>query len=1489
MPFKPDKNGNLVYVENYTPKYTQLPNTLGVDLKKYEDYSPNEIVKGPFDQKQWDDQRAESQSGLAKFTNSVGQGLGTFGTALASTVTALGSGVVALGSEAISEGEAEGMDIFLNNPIMKGINEFDTYLKENLLPTYYTQEQQESLFSAATGTDLLNGLGFLASNIIPNAAVTKLFGSLGKMTNAAKAGKLVSILDKAADVGTITNAEKQLLSGVGKYFEKAPAVIGAAVGRVGESAMEAYGTYEQVKQSLEAESQLAQQELEIYGKTDKRILTPEQIEIEAKKQRDNVFGGNMALAVSDMMQFTRWFKGDNITNRLVKDGFKTTVKEVGKADLIKSLIKESSQEAAEEGFQFLLSKGAEKSAKGKSFIHGVSEASGELFTTIEGQKSMLLGAILGGGVSAAFNIRNEKELRPQLQQLANNLTLTGNVNNKYITTPEGEKVINPQFSKMATNFMFYEQQKQKAIEEGNQQAYDIAEKMQFSDLVSAKQDAGQLEEFIDELKQMGNSSIEEVESMFGELPIRNGRKVTPQEIVNDKIQLAERVKELNEGLSKLPNLQNQNKSTFNLIRHNLFTQETLRNEIGNIDLKIANVKSRAVNEYNLNTGEVQIGKLLPFDELELKGLEETRNIIFDVYAETTKKFNSYIANPKLAEKQVEKTQEDIVKEVVKQKEEEAKEVETKIQEKEVVDKNGNIFTIIDENPDGSLVLENQEGNIFTQSKEEFTKNFIQPKEELDNEETNDIEVSPEDERLQENLDRFIDPNSAKKENILASSGQAIQLDGNEILIENGEALLREEFKQQTEVFNKPTTSNNIVTSPSDKPNLVQFKAEIAEIEDLEETNKRREANGLTSLTQQDLESDEFIPIKLTFVFNGRANNDITHFFHTPDYYYKTAEYEEIESSTDDTEIKEQLHKYNLEKYKFIRSNLVKAIKENKSVILNTVSKSSGVLNYNPKVDGIRKTSSVLEVFESSNTIDFISPKSHNLYIMDNGKAQQLKTKGLRVVTNVEQLEDDTYKITTLDSVLGKNEFISTFPFTLGEMLYDIISPNGSVMTKSPFSKKSFTIEQIDNMASLILQKLMNGNIIEVNGLETSIIGTESNPGIIDSLIYVGTVKSKSPEAINSQLVFGKDGTLILGKQKITKEDPEAYNKIKAHLLQYKSKPQFKMRSKDIESFGIPVETEKGWKVEKPTSYLNFMFKGENALIQTALNKTKFVNTYFNFATDTNGNLLIESKKGISKESSQVEADKTNIEAKKADIEKRRQELNNKNEKFWEQITAIIAEEVADGDNLINKLIKDIQLPANTRINNWALEELNGKLWEGKNISGKEEEFFGKENWDKIKEAKKQFDIEFKKIEDSNLAKIKLIEQKQSNLLNTIDGLELRKAWSFGLIEEPNVVGLDETNFISKETEFKNGDSVETNNYEGYYYLSKPDKDGEWYEQIIGKTEKEVEDKINAKYDAELDALKEQKDNTTINNLVKQKENECKTGTPSDLTGFDLFD
>ena len=213
-----------------------------------------------------------------------------------------------------------------------------------------------------------------------------------------------------------------------------------------------------------------------------------------------------------------------------------------------------------------------------------------------------------------------------------------------------------------------------------------------------------------------------------------------------------------------------------------------------------------------------------------------------------------------------------------------------------------------------------------------------------------------------------------------------------------------------------------------------------------------------------------------------------------------------------------------------------------------------------------------------------------------------------------------------------------------------------------------------------------------------------------------------------------------------------------------------------------------------------------------------------------------------------------VSGTEADLEKRNKETNVKYLDLDTQLDAIYNKEIIDRDNLINKLIQDIPLPKNARINNWSLEELNGKEWEAIGVRGKEEEYFGKENWDKIKEAKKEFDVQFKKIEDSNLVKINLIEQKQSDLLSTINGLELRKAWSFGLIEESTILGLDETNYIDKETEYKNDELVEKDTYIGYYYLPNIDvenKERERVEDITGKTIEEVKNKINAKYAAEL--------------------------------------
>jgi hypothetical protein len=216
----------------------------------------------------------------------------------------------------------------------------------------------------------------------------------------------------------------------------------------------------------------------------------------------------------------------------------------------------------------------------------------------------------------------------------------------------------------------------------------------------------------------------------------------------------------------------------------------------------------------------------------------------------------------------------------------------------------------------------------------------------------------------------------------------------------------------------------------------------------------------------------------------------------------------------------------------------------------------------------------------------------------------------------------------------------------------------------------------------------------------------------------------------------------------------------------------------------------------------------------------------------------------------------------SDVEKNIQEANSNFSKLQDQIDIIYYGEIDERNAIISKVIKDISLPQNTRINNWTLEELVDNEWIPRKIDN-QEEFFGKENWIKLKEAKKQFDLEFKKIGDSNLEKINKLEEKQRYILSTPIGIQLRKAWSFGKIEEPNIIGLDSTNFIEKETKFVKGELIEKDNYIGYYYLPQNKKEENWTEDITGDTKEEVANKINAKYDAELAALEPAKDEVSI--------------------------
>tara|TARA_R110000868_G_scaffold147371_2_gene368890 strand:+ start:1237 stop:6150 length:4914 start_codon:yes stop_codon:yes gene_type:complete len=1227
------------------PQFDAYSNTYGDTGLKEIDYeaditaSRNEGIRN--------DLRAVQQSGTEKVLNSVGQGVGTFGTALASGVGALISGVAAVGAEVATGGEAKGMDIFLNNPFMKGIDDLDKYIKNDLVPTYYTKDQQDRIFSASTGTDLLNGIGFMASAFVPNAAIGKLFGSWSKMAAVAKAGKLGPILEAAEAAGKVTNLERKMLSAVATHLDKAAPIVGGVVGRIGESSMEAYQTYTQIKESLIAERDQARQEMQLDGETtnSSALLTDEEIENRATTGRNNVFGGNMALAVSDIAQYSRWFRGGGLGERLAKDGLKTVVKNRTKGEIIGELLKESAQEAGEEGFQFLLSKGAEKSAKGKSFIEGIEEASGDLFTTVEGQKSMLLGAILGGGMSSLAAAKNSKETKKQLNAMAAELTSTGDTSQRYITDPNtGKKIVNPELVKIATTFAFYEQQKEKALAQGDQDAYDIAEKMQFSHLVDSKIKAGQFDEFVDDLQNMGNSNPEEIKEMFGELPIKNGKEMSPSEVAFDKIQLAKRVKQMSEGLEKLPGMEKLGPDGLTMAKHSLFTQESLREQVKQKDQQIAAIEARAVyNPIPIENADLfeQEDNLLPQDRLELNAFQAEKQEILKKYKEISDEFKAIVAKPELAQEKANATQEANIKNAVdigtKEIKKEGQDLANAVGKTIIVQdaEGNNIEVVVAEDVDGNfvneltgevlpneVVLEQTAAPVIEVAEEdmpEFNEEFITADEEDENDNT---------------IDEY-----QKKTTVNSSTGQALEVTGGEIVVVEGERVQNPKFVEQTKVFNNPTISDNVVTDPTDKPNVITFKAEIGTIteEDLNKTNARRRAKDLEPMTMEQVQNDpEFTPIVLTLMVNGKANNKVKNYYHTPDYYYSTAEYEAIEKSKDFKgnaeeieKAKEKIHKANFERIKATRAKLVQQIKDKKSVVLLTSGKSRGVLNYNPKVDGERKTSNVIGIL-AKNFKELLNGLQNKFFSIEKGQeARPINTQGLKVVTAVSALENGDFVIST-QSNSSKSSFVSKVEYSLGTMLFDLIAPNGEVVTTSPFTKASFSNNQKLDLAELVLEKLQGNNTIEVDGKLVTISGTESVPGILDSLMYVGVAKSRNSEAIAAQLFFTKDGRIQLGKKIYDKNTEGIYDLIKDHIFNYKTKPHFKFKSIEVfgKNFGIPVKQSNGkYKIENPTTYMEFMFGGEKtpALITTALNPTKFVNSYFKFATNNNGDLSIEGQ------------------------------------------------------------------------------------------------------------------------------------------------------------------------------------------------------------------------------------------------------------------------
>lgn len=155
-------------------------------------------------------------------------------------------------------------------------------------------------------------------------------------------------------------------------------------------------------------------------------------------------------------------------------------------------------------------------------------------------------------------------------------------------------------------------------------------------------------------------------------------------------------------------------------------------------------------------------------------------------------------------------------------------------------------------------------------------------------------------------------------------------------------------------------------------------------------------------------------------------------------------------------------------------------------------------------------------------------------------------------------------------------------------------------------------------------------------------------------------------------------------------------------------------------------------------------------------------------------------------------------------------------------------------------------------------------WENYNVEAKTIiDLFGAKNWKVITDIHNAFYKEFRT--NGYAKKEAAIEKQQFDLLSTPTGLELRRAWSFGKIDEPSILKLTATEYIILEEE--NGNDI----YIGYYYLPTNESNIR-AEEVTGDSIQEVKDKINAKYDAELVELNLKKEQLTLSSIDALKAN-----------------
>lgn len=388
-----------------------------------ESFGPQELIS---------ENRAQRQPWIAKFGAGLGRTVAKTATEITKLAPVLGGVIVGGIEEMIDSDKNNFLETAFNNPWIKGLDHINETVNTELLPVYVKKAVQDGNlwenfksidFWATEGAD---GLGYMLAMLAPGAIINKL--GVGQ--------KLFSGINKIGAMGAKVDDAASVLGKIGFTpggINVTTAAIGNTIFEAGAEAKGAGDSYEaKMRPKLEA-GEISQDEFD-RGK--------------GEVMRD-VFVSNAIILAGPNLVMAKmiWGKGANKAAGTVVDEAGKVVSQLAPRTLkhqVGDFAKTFAQGAVREGFfeegmqsvaeGYHVDKAVKGKQSGEGFM-GALEAQFNLLgdlapeyvdmiSTVEGQKAILLGAMMGGPMQATMGlIQKNKEhgalnkLLPELSKL----------------------------------------------------------------------------------------------------------------------------------------------------------------------------------------------------------------------------------------------------------------------------------------------------------------------------------------------------------------------------------------------------------------------------------------------------------------------------------------------------------------------------------------------------------------------------------------------------------------------------------------------------------------------------------------------------------------------------------------------------------------------------------------------------------------------------------------------------------------------------------------------------------------------------------------------------------------------------------------------------------------------------------------------------------------------------------------------------------------